>query len=242
MAALDPDPECRRAGTVELQWNPLTCTSRRGKSFWSWRARLGPDEVATPVPALPGWTVKDTFAHLTGVCADVLDGNMTDAGSPAWSARQLRERERASLAQVCAEWSSRAPGDRRLASSSPVGGSFLCFDAWSHEQDIRSAIGMAGRREERQVPYLAASAAVVFDRRFREAGATPVRLVTETVDQVVGAHDSSVTLRTSDYELLRMLFGRRSLGQMLAADWDGDPEPCIDHLHLFDPPVNALID
>jgi uncharacterized protein (TIGR03083 family) len=140
--------------------------------------RLGPDQVATPVPALPGWTVKETFAHVTGVCADVLDGNMTDAGSPAWSARQLRERERASLAQVCAEWSSRRQEIDQWLRAAQFGGSFLCFDVWSHEQDIRSAIGMAGRREGIQVPYLAASAAV----------------------------------------------------------------PCIDHLHLFDPPVNALID
>jgi hypothetical protein len=79
---------------------------------------------------------------------------------------------------VCAEWSSRRQEIDQWLRAAQFGGSFLCFDVWSHEQDIRSAIGMAGRREGIQVRYLAASAAV----------------------------------------------------------------PCIDHLHLFDPPVNALID
>jgi len=53
---------------------------------------LGPDELARPVAALPGWTVRDTVAHLAGVCADTLDGRTEGGGSPAWTARQLAER------------------------------------------------------------------------------------------------------------------------------------------------------
>ncbi|MCW2643471.1 MAG: hypothetical protein JWP76_5777 [Dactylosporangium sp.] len=30
-------------------------------------------ETARSVPALPGWSIKDTYAHLAGICADVLD-------------------------------------------------------------------------------------------------------------------------------------------------------------------------
>ena len=43
---------------------------------------LGAEAALRAVPALPGWTVKDAFAHLCGLCADVLDGRMDGAGSP----------------------------------------------------------------------------------------------------------------------------------------------------------------
>ena len=34
------------------------------------------ERACTPVPALPGWTVKDAYAHLAGLCADMLDGRL----------------------------------------------------------------------------------------------------------------------------------------------------------------------
>src|SRR5215831_11401044 len=70
---------------------------------------LGPAATETPVPALPGWTVADTYAHVTGLCADVLDGNMEGAATPAWTARQLRERAGRPFAAVCEEWADRGP-------------------------------------------------------------------------------------------------------------------------------------
>jgi hypothetical protein len=35
-------------------------------------AELGAADAARPVPACPDWTVKDLYAHLAGVAADVL--------------------------------------------------------------------------------------------------------------------------------------------------------------------------
>ena len=40
----------------------------------AWARGLTPEQAATPVPALPGWSVKDTFAHLAGLAADVVAG------------------------------------------------------------------------------------------------------------------------------------------------------------------------
>ena len=47
-------------------------------------------------------------------------------------------------------------------------------------------------------------------------------------------------LATSDFELARILIGRRSRAQMLAAGWTGDPEPVVDLLPVFGPPVTDL--
>src|SRR5438874_1252993 len=34
------------------------------------------EEAAAPVPACPQWSVHDVVAHVTGVCADILAGNL----------------------------------------------------------------------------------------------------------------------------------------------------------------------
>lgn len=206
-------------------------------------SRLDEGSVRTPVPALPGWTVKDAYAHLAGGCADVLAGNMEGAGTPPWTAKQVSDRAGHSLAEVCAEWSSHNREiDEWIRAQSGRGGSFLCFDVWSHEQDIRGAVGLRGEREDQRVSVLVRNAVDVFDGRVKGAGAPPARVVTETTDRTLGEGDAGVILRTSDYELLRLFFGRRSQAQIDSLDWEGEPEPCVEHLHLFALPEADLID
>ena len=51
---------------------------------------LGPEEVARPVPACPDWTVHDVVAHLAGVCADVVAGQIEGITTAAWADAQVR--------------------------------------------------------------------------------------------------------------------------------------------------------
>lgn len=204
---------------------------------------LSSEQAATPVPALPGWTVKDAYAHLTGLCVDVLDGRMEGAGTPPWTAKQVRDRAERSLPWVCAEWADRGPDlDTWLADADEQGSAFAGFDVWNHQQDIRSAVGLAGERNPEQLEYLVSSALSAFDRRYREASAPPLRVITDSVDRNLGEGTPEATLHASDYELLRILFGRRSDTQMRHAQWDGDPSPYLDHIHLFEPPTVDLPD
>src|SRR5262245_52037687 len=41
------------------------------------------------VPACPQWTVWHLLAHLTGVAADVVNGNLAGAPGPQWSAAHI---------------------------------------------------------------------------------------------------------------------------------------------------------
>jgi len=203
---------------------------------------LGPDELARPVAALPGWTVRDTVAHLAGVCADTLDGRTEGGGSPAWTARQLAERADRSVGAVCDEWAGRgADLDGWLAGPGAERGGFVVFDAWTHEHDLRAATGRA-RSDDSRAAWLAGRALPVFDRRFRDAGVAALRVSTDGVDTVLGDGEPEVTWTADSYEVMRTLFGRRTLTQMRAGRWDGDPTPWLGHLHLFDPPAAALID
>src|SRR5205085_1918839 len=120
--------------------------------------------------------------------------------------------------------------------------SFLVFDVWSHEQDVLGALGRRGDRTDTRLALLAPLALAVFDRRFRRANAPALRVARGGGDTVIGEGDAAATLRSDDYELLRLLFGRRSLGQIMAAEWDGDPAPYLDHIHIFDLPNADLAD
>lgn len=204
---------------------------------------LSAEQAEAPVPALPGWTVKDTYAHLTGLCADVIDGRMDGAGTPVWTARQVRDRADRGLSEVCAEWTDRGPAlDDWLVQAREQGSAFVGYDTWTHQQDIRSAVGLAGERDREQLQYLAGSALAVFDGRFRDASAPALRVVTDNDEHTLGDGPPDGTLYSSDYEVLRILFGRRSLAQITAARWDGNPAPYVPHLHLFALPSTDLVD
>lgn len=50
-------------------------------------AELTGEQAETPVPALPEWTVVETYAHLAGICADVLSGTLAPPATDEVTAR-----------------------------------------------------------------------------------------------------------------------------------------------------------
>ena len=48
--------------------------------------------AARPVPACPGWRVRDVLAHLCGNCTDIAAGNIDGAGTDEWTAAQVDAR------------------------------------------------------------------------------------------------------------------------------------------------------
>jgi uncharacterized protein (TIGR03083 family) len=206
-------------------------------------AGLGAEQVGSPVPALPGWTVRDAYGHLTGLCADMLDGRMEGAGSPAWTAVQVSERAARPFADVRAEWAERGRAlDDVLRAAGSEAPPFVAFDVWTHEQDIRGALGEPGEHDDDRIHWLAGSALAAFAGRYEASGAPAVRIVHTTGERVLGAGAATTTLRVDDYELVRILFGRRSAHQVASADWSGEPTAVVEHLHLFDLPLVDLAD
>jgi len=194
------------------------------------------------VPATPGWTVKDSYAHLTGLCADILDDNMEGAGSPAWTARQVAERADRTLTEIAAEWAERGPDLDEWITDREDPPMFVAYDVWTHEQDILGALGQRGERDDERVQDLAAAALASFNERFIAEGLPALQIVGDGVECVLGEGEPETTLHIDDYELMRILFGRRSIHQIEAADWNGDDGPFIAHLHLFPLPQRDLVD
>ena len=204
--------------------------------------RLDDARLRAPLQATPPWTVLDGYRHLTGVCADVLDGVMDGAGSPEWTATQLAGRADRSIIEVVAEWARRGPDiDARMRETGERM-SFMAFDAWTHEQDIRAAAGQVGLRDDAAVPSLADLCLRTFGSRYGGSGAPAVAVVIGDEDYTLGEGAPSATLRTTPYELLRIVFGRRSRQQVEAAGWEGEPAAVIEAFHLFDFPTRDIAD
>jgi uncharacterized protein (TIGR03083 family) len=205
---------------------------------------LSSDQLNASLVATPPWTVLDGYRHLTGVCADFLDGVMQGAGSPEWTAVQVTSRQTMGVAEVCDEWTARGPVlDKQMADAGPTMG-FLAFDVWTHEQDIRAAIGSRGIRHDNRVTSLAALAVNMFAGRYAASGAPALLILLDGEPHQLGAlgADPEVTLGTSAYELLRIIFGRRSAAQISRANWTGDFASVINALHVFDLPPIDIID
>lgn len=210
----------------------------------AWGRTLTDEQAATPVPALPGWTVKDTFAHLVGNVADALERNMVAPPDDDQTAAQVAERADRSLADVLDEWERRAaPFDallHDLGSSAPQA---VVLDVWTHEIDMRSALGepipSGGAAEE----ILAGIVRRAVGRSSVAGGLPVLRIVTERDDWIVGEGDPVVTLRITTFDLGRMLLGRRSPAQMAALEWAGaDPAGWIRAIPFFGPSEVDVVD
>lgn len=204
------------------------------------RTLVNNQNAAVPVPACPGWTVKDVVAHLAGVFDDVRRGNLEQATTDAWSAAQVEARREKSLTEIGAEWHVSAHTHPYVFIGEFAEVMFV--DLICHEFDIRGAIG---NREGRSLPDVR-TAALFFltavDRDVHEQGVPALRVQVEDKSFDLGAGEPQGTVTLSWFELFRVLSGRRSRAQVAALSWEGDPERWVDHLFILGPAEREIVE
>ncbi len=181
------------------------------------------------VPACPGWNIQQVVAHLAGVAQDVVALNLENKGTGPWADAQVARLGAHSVDDLLDLWRQSLDEVRaNLAFASDAGVCQLVFDTLTHEHDIRGALGEPGSR----AGDLAFKAALGFvatmgDQFIRETQLPALRLSTPTIGsvQLGDPHPARghVALNVSDFEALRSFGGRRSIGQLLALPWHGDP-------------------
>ena len=72
-----------------------------------------------PVPACPGWSVRDVVAHLTAVALDLLDGRLTVPPSDADTAEHVRRFDGCDEDELFSIWGGAA--DRLVQSAATAG-------------------------------------------------------------------------------------------------------------------------
>lgn len=178
-----------------------------------------------PVPACPAWNVRQLASHVVGVSADIMAGNIADAGSDAWTGAQVTTRADRTLPELIDEWDVVGPQVEAALAGGLLPAQAV-FDLVTHEHDLRGAIGRPGAADEEAVAIGLTFVEETWPLVMAGYQIPPLRIVTGGADMVVG-EDPVVTLHLSPFEALRALTGRRSLAQVAAYDWDTDPGPWL---------------
>src|SRR3954454_539788 len=110
--------------------------------------------AATPLPACPGWRVRDVIAHLSGLATDIASGNLDGAATDAWTAAQVDARRDLSLDDLLAESDDVGPRLAALLDDFPGRyGAQIVADITVHEHDIRGALRQPGARDSAAVAH-----------------------------------------------------------------------------------------
>lgn len=172
---------------------------------------------AAPSPLTPAWTVGDLLAHLVGVCADVVAGNLEGAATDPWTAAQVSARSGHSIEELLREWNAAAdPFEAILGAVPTVVSGQVVTDAVTHEHDLRHALGRPGAQDSDAVAIAAGWIATA--AAGRKAEMTPAIAIDYGIGSVVwGAGDPVARVDISAFEFMRTAPGRRSAAQILAA-------------------------
>lgn len=205
-------------------------------------ARSRAAELESIPPTTPGWQARDLLAHLGGVCDDVVNGNLEGVGTDPWTAVQVDKRRAWSVEEILVDWERNGDALDALIDQTPPG-TFgqLLFDTWTHEQDLRGVLAAPGGRDSVVAGRSYVWSTDAFDQRDREAQRPALLLITDDGTRSVGVGEPTNEVRTSRFELLRAMTGRRSVAQMRGYEWAGDADPeRLVLAALFTPPIEDV--
>lgn len=187
------------------------------------------DEAAERiVPACPAWTVRNLLSHMIGLDADVLADNEAEDHNEAWTQQQVDDRADHSIAQLLDEWRGMSePLQQWMRDNNPR----PMGDVVIHEQDLRGALGVPGARDTAANASLFDTMAGICENKATAKELEPLRLEGETY--VFGPPEADVVVRASDFDLLRLVLARRSVGQLRSRVVKGDIEPYVDCFGAF---------
>jgi uncharacterized protein (TIGR03083 family) len=178
-----------------------------------------PEAADVPVPACPGWTVGDVLVHLLSVNRRVVQGTEVEL----WEIPS--ERPQGGLRALLDDWAALDEGtERRLTEPYQLQHSVLIMDVFSHENDIRSALGEPVPADHPAYPLALDLLVLGFGREVRTLGLPALRLEAPGATWVAGEGEPAGTVRGHRRDLLRSLSGRRTLEQIYALDWTGNAE------------------
>ena len=193
-----------------------------------------------PVPACPGWTVHDVIGHLVGIIEDAVAGRLSGVPDEALTDQQVGRHRDDDLVALLDQWDVMGPFFEPVLTQRQIVAAVM--DVWTHEQDVRSALGQPGARQDPFVSFAS-------DRllaSLQEGGAVPVCFASNAPDNE--PEDQPVdgcVLRVSRFEFIRARLGRRTGAQVAALEWSLDADalsPVLDRFFVFGPAVAPIVE
>jgi len=181
-------------------------------SMVSLLSSLDESEWATRVPCTPLWTVRDVLSHVAGVTDDIANGRTEGAASDPWTAAQVERWRATDPAELMAHWNGQIGAIADLLER--VGELRPALDCWTHEQDIRHALG-----REVAMPSPILDTMVT---RFATLPIGPPLTITfadAAQVEIAGEGEPIALDGITQYEFVRSRFGRRARDQVAGYDW-----------------------
>ena len=169
------------------------------------------------VPACPEWTLRDLLAHLTGSAALAI-GRMS-----GWPAAHPSASADMGVAELVDAW-DRLGSEVDLLLSERTGraGNLLVTDAFTHELDIRYAVGAPLPGDHPAFAGAFEVLATGFSAGVSAHALPAVRMSTGSTQWTVGEGEAAATVTADRYDLYRSLAGRRTHAQITGLEWDRD--------------------
>lgn len=203
---------------------------------------LPAERLRTVVPGCPEWTVHDVVAHATGIVADMNAGKIDGAATDEWTCAQVDLRRDTPTAEVLDEWAREAATfEPRLNELPKAISRATIIDVVTHEHDVRGALGVPGGTDSEAYEIARKAFAVGLAKVLEERGLPGLRLEAPDWQFDAGQEPRHTVRAPGSYEFFRGLAGRRGLPQVLAWEWETDPEPYLPLVNHFGPlPENAV--
>jgi uncharacterized protein (TIGR03083 family) len=209
--------------------------------------QLSDSELATTLPTCPAWSVRDVIGHLAGLIDDGTHQRMAGLGTDEWTMAQVDAHRAKSLEQVLADWAQvAAAAEADLEGTIGPMGIRLVSDAWTHEQDIRGALGRPGARDDNSAlaPTLVIQTATLGERLDAAGlGGIAIRGADGTTLDA-GSQPTGITLRVpTAWHYVRAVTSRRSRAQVSAMQWEGaPPDTWMEAFFRFTPAEQDILE
>ena len=145
---------------------------------------LSEEQLATPVPATPAWTVSELVAHLSGVAHDFANERLDGAPGAEWTGRHVGERQGSTPQELTEELGRHR--DTIAASVVDNPRPAIVWNIAVHHADLHEALGY---------------------------GRVPAAYWRDVLEAMRGRVPEELA-GVDDYELFRALFSRRSRAQV----------------------------
>jgi uncharacterized protein (TIGR03083 family) len=201
---------------------------------------LSPQDWERVTPHCPDWTIRETLAHLAGVVDDGINGNLEGVATEPWTAAQIAKRADKSGDEILEEWNTWAPFVEDRATNVGLGFAQMVFDAVTHEQDLRFALGKPGARDSTALRI----GIFFFQRRLpgnaEQAGVICPQIIVDGTPLFADPAPGALTLAAPMFDVIRAIGSRRTLDEIASLNWSGDPRAVMSALLPFAPPATAL--